>query len=205
MRNMTTSLSIGSLGIGSLGLGVLCLACLLAGCEVSSMPAPSASSETNSDAAAAAPVATIGAPEQEPVPSVDPSLPMAKVERGDLRFVEGYRQGYERAVREGRPMLVFFTAQWCHFCHQMASEAFTNPQVVDLSQRFVCILVDADAEPKVCEQFGVRGYPTIQFLTPRGVPLNRMVGKKPGHQLMMAMQAALQNVARRAEANNRRG
>ena len=61
----------------------------------------------------------------------------------------------------------------------------------------MCILVDADAEPDVCRQFQVTGYPTIQFLSPRGVPLERIVGKKPGHQLMMAMQAALQNVARR--------
>lgn len=128
-----------------------------------------------------------------------------RVEQGRLRFVEGYQKGYEKALRESKPMLVFFTAEWCHFCHQMAAEAFTHQQVVDLSERFVCILVDADAEPQVCEQFHVQGYPTIQFLSPRGVPLNRMVGKKPGYQLMIAMQAALQNVARRAEATARRG
>jgi hypothetical protein len=43
----------------------------------------------------------------------------------------------------------------------------------------------------------VTGYPTIQFVSPRGALLGRVVGKQPGHQLMMAMQAALQNVARR--------
>jgi thioredoxin-like negative regulator of GroEL len=116
---------------------------------------------------------------------------------GGLHFVRGYDEGYRQAVEQGKPMLVFFTAPWCHFCHQMAEDAFTHPQVVSLSQRFVCILVDADAEPLVCRQFQVMGYPTVQFLSPRGVPLERIVGKKPGHQLMMAMQAALQNVARR--------
>lgn len=196
----------------SLGIGAL-LACLLAGCEVGTEPPKTSAAGATASASAAAPIASIGAPlqqqqqqyQQQLNSSLEAPLPMARIERGNLRFVEGYRQGYQRALREGRPMLVFFTAQWCHFCHQMAGEAFTNPQVVDLSQRFVCILVDADAEPDVCEQFGVRGYPTIQFLSPRGVPLNRIVGKKPGHQLVMAMQAALQNVARRAEANNRRG
>lgn len=122
------------------------------------------------------------------------------VARGHLRFVEGYAAGYSQAVNQSKPMLLFFTAEWCHFCHQMADEAFTHPQVVSLSQHFVCVLVDADAEPGVCRQFQVTGYPTIQFLSPRGVPLERIVGKKPGHQLMMAMQAALQNVARRGDA-----
>jgi thiol:disulfide interchange protein len=117
--------------------------------------------------------------------------------RGRLPFVEGYQQGYARAAAESKPMLVFFTAEWCQFCHQMADEAFTHPQVVRLADQFVCILVDADHEPDVCRRFGVNGYPTIQFLSPRGVPLERIVGKKPGHQVMMAMQAALQNVARR--------
>ncbi len=117
--------------------------------------------------------------------------------RGMLPFVEGYERGYARAQAESKPMLLFFTADWCHFCHQMADEAFTHPQVVRLAGQFVCVLVDADREPDVCRQYQVNGYPTIQFLSPRGVPLERIVGKKPGHQVMMAMQSALQNVARR--------
>lgn len=120
-----------------------------------------------------------------------------RLARGHLRFVEGFEQGYAEALRQQKPMLIFFTAEWCHYCHQLADEAFTNPQVVSLSERFVCILVDGDAEPDVCRQFQVTGFPTIQFVSPRGVQLDRLVGKRPGHQLMMAMQAALQDVARR--------
>ena len=94
-------------------------------------------------------------------------------------------------------MLVFFTAPWCEYCQQMAHEAFVQEQVVSLSQRFVCILVDADREPDVCRQFQVRGYPTVQFLSPWGTPLNRIVGKKPGHLVVADMHAALQALARR--------
>lgn len=132
-------------------------------------------------------------------PQQQPPAGSYRVARGYLRFIEGYPQGYSQAVREAKPMLLFFTAEWCHFCHQMADEAFTHPQVVSLSEQFVCILVDADLEPDVCRQFQVTGYPTIQFLSSRGVPLERIVGKKPGHQLMMSMQAALQSLARRAD------
>ena len=94
-------------------------------------------------------------------------------------------------------MLIFFTATWCDYCHQMANEAFSEEQVVRLSGRFLCVLVDADKEPNVCRDFGVRGYPTIQFLSPGGLPLNRITGKRPVHQLVVEMQAALQAVARR--------
>ena len=157
---------------------------LLAGCEIGTEAPPGG--------AAAAPAKSAHAPG---------GTASRRVARGNLKFVEGYQRGYAQAVDQSKPMLLFFTAEWCHFCHQMADEAFTHPQVVRLADHFVCILVDADHDPAVCRQFKVTGYPTIQFLSPRGVPLERIVGKKPGHQLMMAMQSALQNVARRDDAD----
>lgn len=116
---------------------------------------------------------------------------------GSIEFIRGYSDGYQRAQQENKPMLVFFTAQWCSFCHQMEAEAFTDGQVVHLATQFVCILVDADRESKVCEEFRVRGYPTIQFLSARGVPLNRLTGKRPAVQLVSQMQAALMAIANR--------
>jgi hypothetical protein len=46
------------------------------------------------------------------------------------------------------------------------------------------------------QQFQVRAYPTIQFVSTRGQPLNKMVGKRPGQELVRQMHAALQGLAR---------
>jgi thiol-disulfide isomerase/thioredoxin len=163
---------------------------VLVGCEVGIEQQPSVDrSVADSDLVEQPPAMTPVAPPRHP-----------RIARGKLNFVEGYRAGYARAAGESKPMLLFFTAQWCHYCHQMAEESFTHPQVVALAERFVCVLIDADAEGDVCQQFQVTGYPTIQFLSPRGTPLVRLVGKKHGHQLVMAMQSALQSTARRDEA-----
>jgi len=131
---------------------------------------------------------------------VQPDVTVMTPERGvcgSIEFIRGYSNGYERAQQENKPMLVFFTAEWCSFCHQMEAEAFTDSQVVRLATQFVCILVDADRESKVCEEFRVRGYPTIQFLSSRGVSLNRLTGKRPAIQLVSQMQAALTATATR--------
>ncbi len=125
-------------------------------------------------------------------------FPVIRVSRGKLEFVQGYADGYRQARHDGRPMLVFFTASWCHFCHQMEAEAFNDSQVAALSRQFICILVDADQEPDVCQEFRIRGYPAIQFLTPHGVPLNRLVGKQSAAELMFQMQAALEATANRS-------
>jgi len=136
-----------------------------------------------------------GKPTSEPA---DEAAPIT-IQRGRLTFVESYEQGVELAEADGKPLLVFFTAPWCNFCHQLAADAFTHEQVVGLSGQFICVLVDADAHPELCQHFHVRSFPTIQFLSPRGVPLNRVTGKRPGNQLVMEMQSALQATARRIE------
>jgi len=179
-------------------IALLMLAPLLAGCEIGTEAPPAATQRADTFANPASGHLPAAAPQIVKQPTVTSmGSPLQALARGQLRFVDGYQQGYQHALSAGKPMLVFFTAHWCRYCHQMADEAFNNQQVVALSDRFVCILVDADAEPEVCRQFRVQGYPTIQFLSARGVPLNRMVGKRPSQQLVTAMQAALQNVARR--------
>lgn len=119
--------------------------------------------------------------------------------RGAIHFVQGYEKGFAQAKSLDRPMLLFFTADWCTYCHQMERDAFVDEAVSALAKQFVCVLVDADLEPEVCEKFDVRGYPTIQFMTSRGVPLNRLTGRRPADQLVSQMEAALQAAAVRAQ------
>lgn len=125
--------------------------------------------------------------------------PESTVARGAIQFVKGYAKGFSLAKSQERPMLLFFTADWCTYCHQMERDAFVDEAVSALAKRFVCVLIDADQEPEVCEEFHVRGFPTIQFMTSRGVPLNRLTGRRPADQLVNQMEAALEAAAVRAQ------
>ena len=84
----------------------------------------------------------------------------------------------------------------------MAAEVFTEAAVAEVAERFVCIRVDADREPAIVQQFRVQGFPTVQFISSRGVPLNRVVGKQPADQFIAQMHAALQSVARRDQLSH---
>jgi thiol-disulfide isomerase/thioredoxin len=163
--------------------------------SASILPETNAPAEANSGADAWRAGSSAAAGAAKPEAPASPAS-TSRAARGRLQFIDGFAKGFAAASRSSKPMLLFFTAEWCHYCHQMADEALSNPQVVRLSEHFVCVLVDADREAEVCKQFKISGYPTIQFLSPRGVPLQRLVGKKPGHQVMMSMQSALQTNAR---------
>lgn len=123
---------------------------------------------------------------------------------GQIAFVEGFEHGLQLARNEQKPLLLFFTAEWCKYCQQMEREAFAQQAVVELSREFVCVLIDADAEPDICRQFDVRGFPTIQFVSSSGLRLNRVTGKQPASQLAMHMKSALQALVRRDKATQQR-
>lgn len=161
------------------------------GCEISDEQLPIASPGQPSAAAEQAPLVPVTRPA---------SAAVTTIRKGQLPFVQGFAAGLEQARAENRPMLVFFTAEWCGYCHQLADDAFCNPEVLALAQNFCCVLVDGDAEPATVSRFEVRGFPTIQFLSPSGVPLNRVTGKRPAAEIVQEMQAALHAVARRMEA-----
>ncbi|MEQ8208558.1 MAG: thioredoxin family protein [Lacipirellulaceae bacterium] len=117
------------------------------------------------------------------------------VTKGGIDFVVGLEDGLKVAESTGRPILMFFTAEWCTFCHQMEDDAFRNAAVQALASRFTCITIDADAEPKVCRKFGVSGFPTIQLFSPDGQPLQRLKGRQSAQQLQQGMNAALERFA----------
>jgi thiol:disulfide interchange protein len=123
---------------------------------------------------------------------------------GEIEFVEGFERGCELARRLRRPMFLFFTARWCQYCRLLAGDAFRQPEVVELSKRFVCVAIDADEEPEICRRFQVRGYPTVIFVSHLAAPFSRVVGKHPASEFVLRMRAALQSVARRSDGVRRR-
>jgi hypothetical protein len=78
------------------------------------------------------------------------------------------------------------------FCRQMREETFADQQIIELASQFVCLAVDVDQEPEICQDFHVEAFPTIQFISPQGVRLHRVLGKKDPETLAAQMQVALE-------------
>jgi thiol:disulfide interchange protein DsbD len=78
-----------------------------------------------------------------------------------------------QALREGRPLLVDFTAKWCGACKELDKKTFSAHEVRPEIARFVAVKVDAtnDDDPKVeatLERFNVVGLPTVLIFDSSG-------------------------------------
>lgn len=79
------------------------------------------------------------------------------------------RAAFQAGSRRDQPVLLFLTAAWCHWCHRMDEEAFSDDAVIGLlNDRLVPVRVDTDDAPHVRDRYIAGGWPTVAFLTPTG-------------------------------------
>lgn len=99
---------------------------------------------------------------------------------GGVRFFSGTWEALlEEAKRQNKPIFVDFYATWCGPCKMLERYTFSNPEVGSFAEKhFLAYRIDAEKGegPRLANQFRVRAYPTIVFLTPQGSELGRQVG-----------------------------
>lgn len=88
------------------------------------------------------------------------------------------KSALDSAKEAGKPILVFVTAQWCHYCQKMKRDTWSDPQVQSVvSQRFETLRLDGDRDQHIVEKLGLRGYPATLVYTPDG----RYVDQRGGY------------------------
>jgi len=109
-----------------------------------------------------------------------------------------FAAGLAQMERSGRPVLIDFYTDWCHWCKVMDEKTFGEAKVkAYLKAHFVTVRLQAeDREARVTfrgktythveftRAMGVSGFPTVVFLDKTGEPITRLPGYVPADQFL---------------------
>jgi thiol:disulfide interchange protein len=95
-----------------------------------------------------------------------------------------FATGLERASAERRPVLAYFTANWCGYCKKMDRTTWKASTVLREMQQVIAVRINAEQESPIdgvsgaqlAELFGVRGYPVQLLVDADGKTLARQDG-----------------------------
>lgn len=84
---------------------------------------------------------------------------------------------HQVSVREGKPMLLVFGAEWCVFCKKLEQTTLAEPEMVKyINTHFVPVHIDVDKEKKVASILEVKSLPCTVVLSPDADVLGRIEG-----------------------------
>ncbi len=138
-------------------IGLSLLLALTAACQRPPQPNSAQGRETASSG--------IAAPSPAPAP---PSDNASSAPQGIGWFKGSVPEAFAAAKRTGRPVLLFWGAVWCPFCHTLKATVFVRPDFISKTRLFVPVYLDGDDAGAQAwgERFGVLGYPTLVVLDP---------------------------------------
>jgi uncharacterized protein YyaL (SSP411 family) len=76
---------------------------------------------------------------------------------------------FERARREHKFVLLDLEAVWCHWCHVMDQNTYSEPEVVALiGRKYIAVKVDQDSRPDISSRYEDWGWPATIVFGPDG-------------------------------------
>ncbi|MCR5414341.1 MAG: thioredoxin family protein [Kiritimatiellae bacterium] len=131
-------------------------------------------------------------------------------------FTDDMKKAVAEAAKGQKPIIAVFTgSDWCKYCKILESNVLSKPEFVrDASKEFALLFIDNPqnknllspearaVNPKLAEDFGVQGFPSVMLLDCLGQKVDRIGhgSAGPAEFLVQARAACERNAARLATA-----
>jgi thioredoxin-related protein len=102
---------------------------------------------------------------------------------------ESFNSGLKKALKQKKPVIIDFYADWCYWCKVMEKETFANQEVAKvLNKDFITVRVFTEKDEEItymgktttpgkfASMLGVQGLPTVVFMDGEG----KLIDKVPG-------------------------
>jgi thioredoxin-like negative regulator of GroEL len=94
-----------------------------------------------------------------------------------IAWFHDLHEAHKVAEATGRPLLVVFGADWCHYCKEMERTTLADPTMVAyVGAHFVPVHLDKDRDKRVADILKVKPIPCTVVLSPNADLLGTVVG-----------------------------
>ena len=99
---------------------------------------------------------------------------------------------FAQAKQEGRFVLLDLGTGWCHWCHVMEEETYSDPAVIELiRKRYLPVRVDADSRPDLANRYEDYGWPATVVFNSDGSEIVKRQGYIPPRPMASMLQAII--------------
>lgn len=101
------------------------------------------------------------------------------VPSNDIAWADTFDSAQKQASEAGKPMILYFTGQWCVPCRIMKREVWANDEVATpVNSRFIPVLIDIDMREHaaILARYNVGGAPVTIITDPQGNVLRWKAG-----------------------------
>lgn len=106
-------------------------------------------------------------------------------------IVNDFQGAFKQAADQGKPIMMDFYADWCLACVELDEKTYNQPGILSRSKEFVSLKMDFtrqnDWTQEMTKKYGIKGLPTVVFLTSQGVEVERFFGYRNAADLAKIM------------------
>ncbi|MCL5773480.1 MAG: thioredoxin family protein [Firmicutes bacterium] len=108
-----------------------------------------------------------------------------------IHWLYSYDQALQMSKSTGKTLMIYFYTDWQEWCKKMDEETFANPDVVEMSEKFVCLRVNSEKEQALAGKYHAKASLTIIFIQTSGIETNRVISFSPAGNFLKEMQKAV--------------
>ena len=107
---------------------------------------------------------------------------------------EWSEQLFARAAQQKKLVLLDLEARWCHWCHVMEEETYSNAQVAALlNKHFILVRVDQDSRPDLSARYKEYGWPATILFNSKGEELEKLSGFQSPEEFLPVLEASIKD------------
>ena len=109
-------------------------------------------------------------------------------------------EAHRVSVATGRPILIVFGAEWCHYCRELENTTLKDPRLATyISSNFVPVHLDADHDARVAQIVKAKPIPCTVVLSPQADLMGRTFGYQDTQHYFVELEKMRQRYVKLAQ------